>query len=66
MFLTEHTDFSMPLSLLGGLCEIYLTHTRLDGRFCLRLSIGQTQTRRDHVEKAWEIIQNARVVRSWR
>jgi len=46
--------------------QIYVTHTRLDGRFCIRLSIGQTQTRRDHVEKAWEIIQNARAVRSWR
>ena len=46
--------------------QVYVTHTRLDGRFCLRLSIGQTQTRQNHVEKAWEVIQNAQVVRSRR
>ena len=36
--------------------KIYITHTRLGGRFCLRLSIGQTNTRRDHVTGAWGII----------
>lgn len=34
--------------------RIYLTHTVLDGRFTLRLAIGQTATRRVHVEEAWE------------
>lgn len=35
---------------------IYLTHTRLGGRFALRVSIGQTYTRSHHVEHAWRII----------
>ena len=34
--------------------RIYLTHTVLDGRYTLRMSIGQTGTRRRHVEEAWE------------
>ena len=41
----------------GGL--IYLTHTRLAGRFTLRLSVGQTQTRRRHVEEAWACLRDA-------
>ncbi len=36
--------------------KIYISHTRLGGRFCLRLSIGQTYTTRDHVTGAWGII----------
>lgn len=35
----------------GG--RVFMTHTRLSGRYCLRLSIGQTQTRLEHVEQAW-------------
>ncbi len=34
--------------------RIYLTHTVLDGRFTLRMSIGQTGTRRRHVVEAWQ------------
>lgn len=37
--------------------KIYLTHTVLDGQLWLRMSIGQTQTQRKHVEKAWHFIQ---------
>ena len=44
--------------------KIYMTHTRLGEDFCLRLSIGQTQTRREHVVQAWEAIQGSQVVQS--
>jgi aromatic-L-amino-acid decarboxylase len=37
--------------------SLYLTHTRLDGKFTLRLCIGQTQTEARHVERAWQLIQ---------
>jgi aromatic-L-amino-acid decarboxylase len=37
--------------------ELYLTHTRLDGRLTLRLCVGQTHTERRHVEQAWAQIQ---------
>jgi aromatic-L-amino-acid decarboxylase len=39
----------------GG--EIFLTHTKLSGMVTLRLSIGQTGTRRQHVERAWRLIE---------
>jgi aromatic-L-amino-acid decarboxylase len=39
--------------------ELFLTHTKLDGRFTLRLSIGQTRTEERHVRKAWELIRTA-------
>ena len=37
--------------------DLYLTHTRLDGRFTLRLCVGQTNTTERHVERAWKRIQ---------
>ncbi|MEN8155143.1 MAG: pyridoxal-dependent decarboxylase, partial [Acidobacteriota bacterium] len=38
--------------------NIYLTHTKLKGKFTLRLVIGQTEQTREHVIKAWELIKN--------
>jgi len=37
--------------------DLYLTHTRLNGRTTLRLCVGQTNTTAAHVEKAWRRIQ---------
>ncbi|MEW6745708.1 MAG: pyridoxal-dependent decarboxylase [Planctomycetota bacterium] len=51
---------------VNGSGRIYLTQTRLDGRYTLRLSVGQTATRRHHLEKAWECLRTAAVVRSWK
>jgi aromatic-L-amino-acid decarboxylase len=39
--------------------DMYLTHTRLDGKLTLRLCVGQTQTQARHVERAWQLIQQA-------
>ena len=40
---------------------MYLTHTKLNGRFTLRMSIGQTRTEKRHVEKAWrQLLEAAR------
>lgn len=36
--------------------EIFLTHTKLSGKFILRMCIGQTYTQRHHVQKGWEVI----------
>jgi aromatic-L-amino-acid/L-tryptophan decarboxylase len=41
----------------GG--RIYLTHTKLDGRYTLRLCVGQAQTEERHVEEAWKLIRGA-------
>jgi aromatic-L-amino-acid decarboxylase len=37
--------------------DLYLTHTRLNDRLTLRMSIGQTQTELRHVQRAWQRIQ---------
>ena len=41
---------------LNGSGEIFLTHTKLNGRFALRLCVGQSRTETEHVEKAWSLI----------
>jgi aromatic-L-amino-acid decarboxylase len=36
--------------------DLYLTHTKLEGKLTLRLSVGQTHTEERHVARAWERI----------
>jgi aromatic-L-amino-acid decarboxylase len=33
--------------------ELFLSHTRLDGRYVLRLAIGNERTTDDDVRRAW-------------
>jgi aromatic-L-amino-acid decarboxylase len=37
----------------------YLSHTRLDGRYTLRLAIGNIRTERSHIELAWRELREA-------
>ncbi len=37
--------------------KLYLTHTRLNGRYALRIVPGQTRVERRHVEAAWWLIE---------
>ena len=37
--------------------DLFLTHTKLNGKMTLRMSIGQTHTQARHVEQAWKRIQ---------
>ncbi len=46
------------LEALNRTGKIYLTHTLLGGRFTLRFCVGQTQTEREHVEQAWQLIRD--------
>lgn len=39
--------------------QVYLSHTRLDGRYTLRLAIGNIRTQREHVELAWRELRAA-------
>jgi aromatic-L-amino-acid decarboxylase len=36
--------------------ELFLSHTRLDGRYVLRLAIGNERTTDDDVRRAWEAL----------
>ena len=36
--------------------EVFLTHTSLKGKYCIRLSVGQRTTTIDHVRKAWRLL----------
>ena len=45
------------MNRLNSSGDLYLTHTRLDGRFTLRFCVGQTNTTQRHVEQAWRRIQ---------
>jgi aromatic-L-amino-acid decarboxylase len=38
--------------------RMYLTHTKLAGRFTLRFCVGQTNTEAQHVRRAWQQIQD--------
>jgi aromatic-L-amino-acid decarboxylase len=43
--------------------DLFITHTRLNGKLTLRLCVGQTHTQARHVENAWKRIQEeAKVV----
>jgi aromatic-L-amino-acid decarboxylase len=37
--------------------EIFITHTRLGGRYVLRLAIGNARTTEDDVRRAWEVLE---------
>jgi aromatic-L-amino-acid decarboxylase len=45
------------LRRINGSGRVYLTHTRVGGRYALRLAIGAPQTGREHVEAAWRLLQ---------
>ena len=45
------------VATLNDTGKIFLTHTRLNGTFTVRLVTGQTQVTSHDVTKAWELIQ---------
>ena len=55
------------LETINGSGEIFLSHTKLDGRFVLRLAIGNLHTTEGHVARAWALIRYhaARLKQSW-
>ena len=38
--------------------EVFLSHTRLDGRYVLRLAVGNMRTTEADVRRAWELLQS--------
>jgi aromatic-L-amino-acid/L-tryptophan decarboxylase len=39
--------------------EVFLSHTRLDGRFTIRLAVGNLRTEERHVDRAWQLLREA-------
>jgi aromatic-L-amino-acid decarboxylase len=39
--------------------EVFLSHTRLRGRYVLRIAIGNLRTTQRHVRRAWELLREA-------
>lgn len=39
--------------------EVFLSHTRLDGRFVIRLAVGNLRTEPEHVARAWALLRAA-------
>jgi len=45
------------LETINSTGKMYFTHTVINGKFVLRMCIGQTNTKPEHVLQAWKIIQ---------
>jgi aromatic-L-amino-acid decarboxylase len=39
--------------------DVFLSHTRLRGRFTLRLAVGQIRTTESHITRAWELLRDS-------
>ncbi len=50
---------SAMLSAVNSAGKVYLSHTRLHGRYVLRLAIGNILTAREHIALAWDELQRA-------
>jgi aromatic-L-amino-acid decarboxylase len=50
----EENEAILERANRGG--EIFLSHTRLDGRYVLRLAIGNARTTEADVRRAWEVL----------
>ena len=46
--------------------RVYLSHTKLDGRYTIRLAIGNLRTERRHVAEAWSQLRGAAAQRPMR
>jgi aromatic-L-amino-acid decarboxylase len=47
------------MDAVNGTGAIFLSHTKLRGRFTIRLAIGSLRTELRHVEQAWELLRTA-------
>ena len=52
-------EHARVLDTVNASGEVFLSHTRLDGRYTLRLAIGNLATRESHVRRAWELLREA-------
>ena len=51
-------DNEALLERVNATGEVFLSHTRLDGRYVLRLAVGNARTTEDDVRRAWEVLRS--------
>jgi aromatic-L-amino-acid decarboxylase len=47
------------LDTINASGEVFLSHTKLDGRYVLRLAIGNLNTTERHIARAWDLLNSA-------
>ncbi|HSK10840.1 MAG TPA: pyridoxal-dependent decarboxylase [Vicinamibacterales bacterium] len=58
----DHTEDELEqlnqslLDRVNATGEVFLSHTKLDGRFVLRLAVGNLRTEERHVRRAWDLL----------
>ena len=52
-------DNARVLDAVNASGDVFLSHTKLDGRYALRLAIGNLHTAESHVRRAWELLNSA-------
>jgi aromatic-L-amino-acid/L-tryptophan decarboxylase len=52
-------DNARVLDAVNASGDVFLSHTKLDGRYVLRLAIGNLQTQESHVRRAWDLLNSA-------
>src|SRR3954470_11048973 len=52
----DETATEELLKRVNSIGNLFLSHTKLNGRFTLRFCVGQTYTEERHVRSAWELI----------
>jgi aromatic-L-amino-acid decarboxylase len=51
----EHLNSGILHSVNAG-GEVFLSHTKLNGRYCLRIAVGNIQTRREHLDRTFDLV----------
>ena len=49
------------IRLVNDSGRAYLSHTKLDGRYVIRVAIGNLRTERRHIEETWQLLRDAAV-----
>jgi aromatic-L-amino-acid decarboxylase len=52
-------DNARILDAVNASGDVFLSHTKLDGRYALRLAIGNLGTTEFHVRRAWDLLESA-------
>jgi aromatic-L-amino-acid decarboxylase len=52
----ENEDLLARVNATG---ELFISHTRLDGRYVLRLAIGNERTTEADVRRAWDVLKRS-------